>query len=53
MSSNPQIGFYLFKKHFGVLKAAEYWLYLHLINLFPDKLTKKIWKGHLKNLDLK
>ena len=36
MGTNPNIGFYFFKKHFGFTKAIMYYLYLHLINIPPD-----------------
>lgn len=36
MGTNPNIGFYFFKKHFGIFKAIAYYIYLHLINIPPD-----------------
>lgn len=38
----PELGFYFFNKHFGLIKAIEYWVYLHLINILPDCLAEKL-----------
>lgn len=41
MGSHPGIGFYFFKKHFGLIKGIEYFVYLHMVNLLPDSLMRK------------
>lgn len=43
LGSNPNISFYFFKKHKGIVKACSVYLYLHLINLMPDCMVKWIW----------
>lgn len=40
LGSNPKINFYFRKKHFGVINALEYWLYIHIINILPDNIIK-------------
>lgn len=39
---SPSLGFYFFRKHFGVVKAFAYWTYIVVINISPDFLAKKI-----------
>ncbi|MBX3257347.1 MAG: glycosyltransferase family 2 protein [Chitinophagaceae bacterium] len=43
LGSNPNINFYFRKKHFGILNAGFYWVYLHLINLLPDNIITLIF----------
>jgi len=43
LGANPKINFYFRKKHFGLFNATAYWLFLHLINMLPDKIVKAIW----------
>jgi GT2 family glycosyltransferase len=43
LGSPPKINFYFRKKHFGIINACLYWLYLHIINILPDKLVTIIW----------
>jgi len=37
LGSNPKINFYFRRKNFGLINASAYFLYIHLINLIPDK----------------
>lgn len=39
LGSNPKINFYFRKKHFGIINAVSYYLYLHILNLMPDSLV--------------
>lgn len=36
LGSNPRIAFYFRRKHYGIVKALVYWIYLHCINILPD-----------------
>lgn len=38
LGSVPSINYYYRKKHFGLLNAISYWLYLHIINTLSDKM---------------
>lgn len=39
LGSIPYINFYYRRKHFGLINATVYWLYLHVINLMPDRIV--------------
>lgn len=43
LGSPPYINFYYRKKHFGIINASTYWLFLHIINILPDSLIEMIW----------
>lgn len=43
LGSNPRINFYYRKKHFGLLNATFYFVYLHLLNLLPDSIVSRLW----------
>lgn len=43
LGSPPYINFYFRRKHFGVLNASLYWIFIHIINFFPDKWVSIIW----------
>ena len=43
LGSNPNIAFYFYKKHQGILKAVTFYIYLHVLNLLPDMAVKAIW----------
>lgn len=43
LGSHPRINFYFRKKHFGIINAVVYWLYLHMINILPDKIVTVLW----------
>lgn len=44
LGANPRINFYFRRKHFGLLNATAYYLFLHVLNLMPDTVVKIIWK---------
>lgn len=43
LGSNPKINFYFRKKHFGIINATIYIIYLYTINLLPDWLIGKLF----------
>lgn len=43
LGSNPNINFYFRRKHFGVVNAVTYWIYLHIINIIPDIFIKLLF----------
>ncbi len=43
MGLEPNIGFYMMKKHFGICKAIFYWTYIHILNILPDRIITFIW----------
>ncbi|NEU10253.1 glycosyltransferase family 2 protein [Flavihumibacter sp. R14] len=43
LGSNPLIDFYFRKKHFGFSNAALNFLFLHFINIVPDKIMLKLF----------
>lgn len=49
LGSNPNINFYFRKKHFGIINASTYYLFLHMLNLLPDLIVSWIWKDKYKN----
>ena len=42
LGSNPKINFYFRKKHFGIVNAIIYIIYLYIINFIPDWLIVKL-----------
>ena len=42
--NNPFINFYFRKKHFGIINAINYFIFLHIINILPDSIVCFIWK---------
>lgn len=43
LGSHPRINFYYRKKHFGILNAASYFVFLHILNILPDVVVEKVW----------
>jgi GT2 family glycosyltransferase len=43
LGNHPNINFYFRKKHYGYLNAISYYIYIHAINLFPDKFIKLLF----------
>lgn len=43
LGSNPSICFYFRRKHFGILNALAYYIYLHILNILPDWIIKKLF----------
>lgn len=43
LGSPISINFYFRKKHFGIINAIVFSIYLYIINLLPDSLVEKIW----------
>ena len=43
LGAPPLIHFHFFKKHFGLIKAIGYYIYLHLINIIPDNLWRILY----------
>lgn len=49
LGSPPAINYYYRKKHFGIVNASVYWLYLYVLNILPDKIVSLIWGDTYKN----
>lgn len=43
LGSNPRLNFYYRRKHFGLLNATAYFVYLHVLNLLPDVVVACVW----------
>lgn len=43
LGSNPRINFYFRRKHFGLINATVYFLFLHFINSIPDNVNSKLF----------
>ena len=43
LGSNPRINFYFRRKHFGLINATVYFLFLHFINSIPDNINSKLF----------
>lgn len=43
LGSNPRINFYFRKKHFGIIKAITFIIYLFVLNILPDKIINFFW----------
>lgn len=43
LGSHPRINFYYRKKHFGILNAASYFVFLHILNILPDVVVETVW----------
>lgn len=43
LGTNPRIIFYYRNKYFGFINAVFYFIFLHFINIIPDKLNKLIF----------
>ena len=50
LGSNPNLNFYYRKKHFGVINAVSYYIYLHLINILSDTVVSWIWGNKYKDM---
>jgi GT2 family glycosyltransferase len=44
LGSHPRINFYFRRKHFGILNASFYFVFLHFLNLLPDSLNQFFFK---------
>lgn len=49
LGSDPRINFYFRKKHFGVVNAALFYVYIHTINILPDLLINKLFGDSYKD----
>lgn len=49
LGGNPPVNFYFRKKHFGIVNATTYFLFLHLINILPDRIIVMIWGDAYKD----
>lgn len=45
LGSPPSINYYFRRKHFGIINATSYFIYLYFINLLPDFIVDSIWTG--------
>lgn len=45
LGSNPRLNFYFRRRHFGLMNASMYWVYLHVLNFLPDSLVIQ-WFGN-------
>ncbi len=39
LGNHPRINFYFRQKHFGLANATSYYVFIHLLNLMPDRLV--------------
>ena len=46
LGSNPFINFHFRKKHFGLINAISYFLYLYIINILPDCIIETFTKKY-------
>lgn len=49
LGAPPPINFYFYKKHFGIIKAIKFTIFVYILNLLPDFLISKIWKDTYKD----
>lgn len=49
LGANPKINFYFRKKHFGLLNASIYIVYLYILNFLPDYIVSAIWGDTYKD----
>ncbi len=49
LGAPPSIHFYFIKKHFGIVKACFYYVYLHVINIIPDFCRRLFFKENKEN----
>ena len=49
LGSNPRINFYFRKKHFGIIKAITFIIYLFVLNILPDKIINFFWGDTYKD----
>ena len=49
LGSPPSINFYFRRKHFGLIKAIEFIVYLYVINLLPDFFVEKFFGNTYKD----
>lgn len=45
LGSNPVISFYFRRKHYGLMNASIYFVFLHFLNLIPDILNQILFKN--------
>ena len=43
LGSHPKINFYFRRKHFGLINACTYIIFLCVLNILPDNVVEKIW----------
>ena len=43
LGSNPKITFYFRKKHFGIVNAVIYFIFLHVLNIIPVKINNSLF----------
>lgn len=43
LGSHPRIAFYYRRKHFGMVRACCFVLYLYVLNILPDRIVTLIW----------
>lgn len=44
LGANPSLIFYYRKKHFNIIHACFYYVFLHVLNIIPDVLNEKLFK---------
>jgi GT2 family glycosyltransferase len=49
LGSPPSINFYFRKKHKGVLNACLYYIFIHLLNLMPDRVVRFLFDKRYLN----
>lgn len=49
LGGNPKVNFYFRKKHYGIVNALIYYIYLHVLNLLPDTMVTMIWGDTYKD----
>lgn len=49
LGCNPKLNFYFRKKHFGIINASIYFLFLHILNLLPDFVVNIFWGDAYKD----
>lgn len=49
LGAPPPINFYFYKKHFGIIKAIKFTIFVYILNLLPDFLISKIWRDTYKD----
>lgn len=49
LGSPPAINFYFRRKHYGILNATAYYIYIYLLNILPDNIVEIIWGETYKN----
>lgn len=50
LGAHPKINFYFRKKHFGLLKACAFVVYLYVLNSLPDSIVCAVWGDRYKDI---